>query len=225
MRSFYVYASGAAILIIIGLIASLFNHKAHFLIWLIEWRYPLADHFFYYVTLLGEEHAFVFFGILLWIRSWKKMLAIPILGLIVMLVSFLLKQFFKHERPSVYLDSINWDGAGAVLGYHMIGGYQSFPSGHAMAAWAIFTFMAAYVNKTWFSILSLVLAVAASLSRVYLMAHFLQDVVVGAMVGFSLGYGVYYLHVRWLRKNENQKKNMALPETVIHNASVNASEE
>ena len=203
MRSFYVFVTGAVIMMIIGLFASLFSEKAHFLLWLFEWRYPAADYYFYYITKLGEEHGFIFFGILLWISSWKKMLPVPILGIIVTVVSYVLKLFFQHERPSLYLQKINWEGAISVLGYHTISGYHSFPSGHSMAAWALFTLMAAMIKRTWFSILALFLAASVSISRIYLVTHFLQDVVAGAMVGFSLGYGVYYLYDRWQKKNQN----------------------
>ena len=95
MKAFYVYSTGAALLLIAGVIASLFNEKAEFLIWLGNWRSPVADYFFYYVTLLGESYPFIFFGILLWLESWKKMLTVPILGLVVSLTSYLLKLFFS----------------------------------------------------------------------------------------------------------------------------------
>ena len=124
------------------------------------------------------------------------MLTVPILGLVVSLTSYLLKLFFQHERPSLYLERIGWEGSMSILGYPVIGGYHSFPSGHSMAAWAIFTLMAAHIKKTWFSLLCLFFAVSVSISRVYLVVHFLQDVVAGAMIGFSLGYGVYYFYAR-----------------------------
>ncbi len=207
MKAFYVYVTGAIILMLIGLVACMFNEKAHFLLWLWEWRSPVPDYYFYYVTMLGEEYGFIFFGIMLWILSWKKMITIPVLGLSVMLLSYLLKQFFQHERPSLYLEEIGWEGSLSVLGYPALSGYHSFPSGHSMAAWALFTLMAAHIRKTWFSLICLVLAASVSISRVYLMVHFLQDVVVGAMIGFAMGYGVYYLYAIWLKKgNESQVK-------------------
>lgn len=202
MRAFYVYAIGSVILMIIGLIASFLNEKAWFLLWLTEWRSPLADYYFYYVTKLGESYGFILFGIFLWLQSWKKMLPVPVLGGIVMLTSYGLKQFFQHERPSIYLNRIEWEGALSVFGYPVLSGYHSFPSGHAMAAWALCTLMAVMIRKSWFSILCLFLAVSVSLSRIYLLAHFLQDVVAGAMIGFSLGYGVYYFYARWMKKNQ-----------------------
>ena len=200
MKAFYVFVTGAVLLMAVGVIASLLNEKAFFLLWLSERRHSFPDYYFYYVTRLGEEYGYIFFGIMLWLTSWRKMLTIPVLGLIVSLLSYGLKQFFRHERPSLYLNRIEWEGAMSVLGYPSLGGYHSFPSGHSMAAWALFTLMAAHIQKTWFSIVALILAASVSISRVYLMVHFLQDIVAGAMVGFSLGYGVYYAYKRWMKK-------------------------
>lgn len=213
MKAFYVYVTGSVILMITSLFASLFNEKAEFLIWLFKWRNPVADYYFYYITTLGESHGFIFFGVLLLFQGWRKMLPIPILGITVMIVSYLLKQFFQHERPSVYLEKTNWEGTISVLGYHVLGGYHSFPSGHSMAAWALFTLMAAIIKKTWFSLLCLFLAVSVSLSRIYLMAHFLQDVVAGAMVGFALGYGAYYFYDRSQKKYQSQPALIQTPDS------------
>ncbi len=212
MRAFYVFVTGTVVFMIAGLIASLLFEKAHLLLWFHNWRHPVADYYFFYVTRLGEEYGFIFFGILLWITSWRKMLTIPVLGITVSLISYLLKEFFQHERPSLYLGRMNWEGPMSIMGYRMISGYHSFPSGHSMAAWALFTLMAVHIRKTWFSILCLFLAVSVSLSRVYLMVHFLRDVVAGAMIGFALGYGVYYAYTRWMKNNlAKLPKNEAQP--------------
>jgi len=90
------------------------------------------------------------------------------------------------------------------MDYQVLSGYHSFPSGHSMAAWALFTLMAVHIKKTWFSILALFLATSVSISRVYLMVHFLQDVVAGAMIGFSLGYAVYYAYITWQKPSLSQ---------------------
>ena len=192
MKGFFLFINGAVILIVIGLIFSLIQDKGHLLLFFAHNRYTVINYFFYYVTLLGEPHGFIVCGLLLWLISWKKMLTIPVLGAIVIVTSHLLKELFHHERPSLYLDKIGYDGPMNVLGYHMLTGHHSFPAGHSMAAWALFTLMAAHVRKTWVGIVCLILAAAVSLSRVYLMAHFLEDVVAGAMVGIALGYGVFY---------------------------------
>lgn len=200
MKGFHVFIIGAAILLAFGLAAEFLKDKAHFLLWLCDCRHPVLDYFFYYVTLAGEPHGFIFFGLMLWMISWRKMITIPSLGLIVTIVSFLLKEMFQYERPALYLNRIGWEGPMSVLGYYMPSGYHSFPSGHSMAAWALCTLVSAHIKKTGFSIFCLFLATSVSVSRVYLMAHFLQDVVVGAMIGIALGCGVYYLYIFWMRK-------------------------
>ena len=209
MRAFYVFVTGAVIMMILGMIGVMFFEKADLLLWLYEWRHPVADYYFYYVTMLGEEHGFIFFGLLLWLTSWRKMLTIPVLGLVVTIISYLSKLYFQHERPSLYLKRLGWEGSISILGYPVIGGFHSFPSGHSMAAWALFTLMAVHVRKTWFSLLCLFLAASVSLSRIYLMAHFLQDTVVGAMIGFALGYGIYYLYTLWIKKTKKDSLTMS----------------
>lgn len=201
MKDFKLFINGAAVLVILGLLFSFTGEKGQFLLWLAEYRHPIADHYFYYVTRLGEPHGFIACGLLLWLLSWKKMITIPTLGGILLVTSYSLKSFFEHERPRLYLERIGYEGPMAVLGYPLLIGHHGFPSGHSMAAWALFTLMAALIKKTWVSILCLFLALSVSISRIYLLAHFLQDVVAGAMVGIALGYGVYYLYERWTRAN------------------------
>ena len=197
MKEFYVFVTGAVIFFITGLVGSLVADKAWLLLWLCDCRFTFTDYFFYYVTTLGEEHGFIFFGILLWLSSWRRMLTIPITGIIVSVVSYVLKQIFEHERPLLYLNQINWEGPREVLGYHLITGTTSFPSGHSMAAWALFTLVAAHFRKSWFSVIALFFAISVSISRIYLVVHFLQDVVAGGMIGFVLGYLVYYYYRKW----------------------------
>ncbi|MEP6793711.1 MAG: phosphatase PAP2 family protein [Saprospiraceae bacterium] len=199
MRGFNIFRNGAVILVLLGLIFSLTADKAQFLLWLAKHRDTFADYYFYYVTKLGEFPGFVICGLLLWISSWKKMLTVPALGALVLGTSFTLKEFFQHERPSIYLSRIGYQGPLAVLGYPMLSGHHSFPSGHTMGAWALFTLVAALSKNSWVSVVCLFLAFSVSISRIYLLAHFLEDVVSGAMVGIALGYGVYFAYVRWIK--------------------------
>src|SRR5688500_8099941 len=100
MKAFYVFVGGAGILITLGFLASIFYEKAEFLLWLFASRHTIADYFFYYITKLGESYAFIFFGLFFLATSWRKMIPVPILGLVVTIMSYLLKIYFRHERPS-----------------------------------------------------------------------------------------------------------------------------
>jgi membrane-associated phospholipid phosphatase len=130
------------------------------------------------------------------------MIVIPLLGILVTLMSYALKKYFHLERPSLYLKRTGWEGPMGVLDYQVLSGYASFPSGHSLAAWALFTLTAAMIRKTWVSILCLFLAASVAISRVYLMAHFLRDVIGGAAIGFVMGYAIYWAYDKWLINNK-----------------------
>lgn len=202
MKAWNVYVVGSLLFMLIGIGLTFAGDKGHFLIWLTTHRTVWADHFFYHVTKLGEEFGFIIIGLLLWLRSWRQMVFIPILGGIVTLVTYILKEIFQHERPHLYLQRMAWDGPLSVLDYQLLSGHASFPSGHSMAAWALFTFTAAMIRKTWVSVLCVLLAATVSVSRIYLLAHFLRDVLAGAAIGFLLGYAAYYYFDKWMKKRQ-----------------------
>ena len=191
---------GAVVLFLIGISMSFIGDKGFFLKWLAHNRNVLADYYFYYTTRLGEPFGFIIISLIVWLKSWRRMVIIPLAGGIVTLVSYLLKSLFSHERPILYLNRTGWEGPMEVLDYYLYTGHASFPSGHSMAAWALFTLTAALIRKTWVSWICLFLAASVSISRVYLMVHFLQDVVAGAAVGFAIGYAIYYMYEKWVKK-------------------------
>jgi membrane-associated phospholipid phosphatase len=68
---------------------------------------------------------------------------------------------------------------------------SSFPSGHAMAAFSVASvFAESYRDKRWVPWLSYGLATLVGASRLTLGRHFPGDVVVGAVLGASIGRGV-----------------------------------
>jgi undecaprenyl-diphosphatase len=67
----------------------------------------------------------------------------------------------------------------------------SFPSGHAMSAFAIAIPLCIFYPELQAALL--ILAVSIAVSRVVLGMHFVSDVVVGSLLGAGLGYGAYQL--------------------------------
>jgi undecaprenyl-diphosphatase len=67
----------------------------------------------------------------------------------------------------------------------------SFPSGHAMSAFAIAVPLCIFYPELQAPLL--VLSFSIAISRVVLGMHFVSDVVVGSMLGAGLGYGSYLL--------------------------------
>ena len=65
----------------------------------------------------------------------------------------------------------------------------SFPSGHAMSAFAIAIPLGIFYPDLQAALLALSLSIAVS--RVLLGMHFVSDVIVGSLLGAGLGYGAY----------------------------------
>lgn len=100
-----------------------------------------------------------------------------------------LKGFVQRPRPCLTLPEVQ-----KLLG---CGGAFSFPSNHAAntAAAAAF-FQILYPRSGW---LSWPLVLAIGLSRVYIGAHYLTDVLGGWVVGGLIGTGVAWWLRRWSR--------------------------
>ncbi len=123
--------------------------------------------------------------------NWREArIAAPTLGILVLLSDFVggqLKGMIARMRPCQVFTQINE--------LHSCGGSFSMPSNHAMnsatAAALLFTL---YPSTGWFTwpLVGLI-----GLSRVYLGAHYVSDVVVGWVIGGILGTGVGWWLLNW----------------------------
>ena len=105
--------------------------------------------------------------------------------------------FSDFMRPAVILEE---EHLHFVRGLH-INKKFSFPSGHTTAAFTYFFFFALTQKTNWLKILSLVTAVLVGASRIYLAQHFLEDVVVGSILGVTIAtLGYMIISERWLAK-------------------------
>jgi membrane-associated phospholipid phosphatase len=94
------------------------------------------------------------------------------------LVVQILKHLFGRARP--------WAAdAGKLIGPTLAGGFNSFPSGHSISAFAV----GAVLGHAFPSCRTLffVLAAVVALSRVLVGAHFLSDVIAGSFLGLTVG--------------------------------------
>ena len=89
------------------------------------------------------------------------------------------KTFVQRGQPAETVPDVILRGNSAAHGL-------SFPSGHAMVIFAITALVTPYL-KGWLKVLPWALAAAVCLSRAYLGAHFLLDVVAGAGLGILIG--------------------------------------
>jgi len=196
--------SSCCLLLLVGI--ALWRYpQGSLLLYFSENRQAYTDLFFTYVTKIGEEPTYLLLTLGCLFIRFRYVFFIPLIGLVVTLVAFLAKSFFLHPRPSIYFRELGTlDTIQTVEGVQLLGGLTSFPSGHTMSAFALFSFLAfVYPKKGFYNLLFLGIAVLVGLSRIYLVQHFLKDVYLGAIMGVLIGGGMYLLQKRWLDNKEH----------------------
>ncbi len=161
-------------------------------------RSVAGDLFFRYVTTLGEGLFFVLGVIALCFIRYRYAVILPFLGLAVSIVTQSAKAFFAHPRPYAYLTEVQMlDRLVPVAGVPLHGGWNSFPSGHTMAGFALFAFLALCLpRKKGAGLLFFLLALLVGISRVYLGQHFFKDIYLGSILGVLLALIFYVLAER-----------------------------
>ncbi len=137
-----------------------------------------VDRVMYYAahgtTMIAGAFLFCLFGRYVNRRFYKAGKSI-LVGLI---VSGLSVQIFKHiigrARPRVS-DSL------VIIGPSLMGGYDSFPSGHSAMAFCLAAILSRYYPSYW--ILFYFFAAVEGLARIDGTSHFPADVMAGAIVG------------------------------------------
>jgi len=160
-----------------------------------EW----GDLFFRYITKVGEEPAYILFFIFFLFIRYRYALLVPLTGLLVTIVSSSMKQLFLHPRPSVYYRSLGkLEEINLIEQVYLLGGPTSFPSGHTMSGFAIFTLVALLIpQKKGMAILLFGMALLVGISRIYLVQHFLKDIYLGAIMGVGLAILIYIVQERY----------------------------
>ena len=154
------------------------------------------------VTLWGDFYLFlVALGWSVYAKKIRTGLLFVIAGLSTGLVVQLLKRFVFAGivRPMSVIPwaSTQLDPEQAVPLYH------SFPSGHTTTAFVFFTMLALVARRPVVSFFAAVAASLVGLSRVYLMVHWVPDIMFGAVLGVTIALLVYVLLYKWAEGKKN----------------------
>ena len=114
---------------------------------------------------------------------------------ITVVLTNVIKQVAHRHRP--YQDDppdpYAWDGPFNWGGDYGPFGYNSFPSGHSSAIFAVATVIGLeYWNTKWVPIVSFGLAGFTALYRLAVNDHWASDVLFGSALGFAIGSMVYF---------------------------------
>jgi len=211
-RENYLFFIFFGLYLLVGSILLFFVETGDLIKFLGEHRSENLDSFFKNFTKMGEEWSYIFLIIILLFIRFGDALFVLLLGGMVTVVSFGLKKVFAHPRPITYFKSIEeWDSIQVVDGLHVIGGMTSFPSGHTMSGFALFGFLALISkNKTWMNVLMFITAFGVAISRVYLVHHFLKDIVFGAFLGVMIAILFHWLLEKYIWRKPSHQLNRSL---------------
>ncbi len=164
-------------------------------LYFVRFRKSFLDTAFSYLTLLAEPVVIAFLLGYLLFRNYRKALSLLTTITLSLLVTWLGKDYFSHPRPALFFRELGrLDELVSVEGADILTGHTSFPSGHTMVAFAIYTLFALYSKQKAISgVFFLLLASSVGLSRIYLGHHFLKDVLAGSIAGVSIAVVVYLL--------------------------------
>lgn len=137
---------------------------------------PFLDQVFINITKLGEQVFLILaLGIIFWCINKKAGYKIGFALLSSTLLNSTLKNIINEKRP------IGAKGIRSLRTETATG--SSFPSGHTQGTAAFWTGLMLWIKKLWIYILGTLVIMLVGISRMYLGVHWLQDVLVGAVLG------------------------------------------
>jgi membrane-associated phospholipid phosphatase len=149
---------------------------------IVQHQKPAMRNFMRYVSLFGDWPSHTALGLILlgvaWRRGsqeWTRIFLAMLLAMMLAGVSgTVIKRTVPRARPSVPTDT-GWGGPRFSSKYH------SFPSGHVGASTAFFGVLIIARRRVGLACLPIPILIA--LSRMYIGAHYLSDVVCAAILG------------------------------------------
>jgi membrane-associated phospholipid phosphatase len=136
---------------------------------------------------------------------YQASLLILLAGIIVMPYAWVLKDQFAVTRPLNWLGDMGLrDQLVVVPHVELASGFTSFPSGHTIAAFTLYSLLALILSgiRPIYGFFCAFFAILVGFSRIFLAQHFLTDVLGGVVFGLILGSLVWQIG-KWkvLQKN------------------------
>ncbi len=166
-------------------------------------RSDFLNSFFGLGTLLGEAYVYIIAIVVFLFISYAQLLTVILNSLLVLGLSYGLKNYFQHPRPYNYFSDViqRMDLITFVPDVDLhISATTSFPSGHTTSAFAFYILLAFFTTKQWIKMLCLLMAVWVGLARVYQVQHFLEDISSGAILGLLIALFTYAVYSKMQTK-------------------------
>ena len=155
---------------------------------------PLIDKFYYYITYLGDGNVAIVLLISILLYNIRLGIYVTLTFIVSTSISTILKHFVFDDcnRPFFIFTYFEKHTLRLVDGVDIFI-HNSFPSGHATQAFAIFMSLAFCLPNKFIKILFFITACLTAYSRVYLSQHWLIDITAGSLLGFIISTLFYFL--------------------------------
>ena len=157
-------------------------------------RFEPFNSLFQFLTILGEGYAYFVTGLAALFWRYRFALLIALTGLITLPTVYFIKESFAIDRPITFFRNRGLiDLVVTVPGVDLNVGQTSFPSGHTTAAFALFSMLTLLVGEKYrrWGLLFALSAISVGVSRVFLVQHFLTDILGGATLGLFVSWLVW----------------------------------
>ena len=152
--------------------------------YLFEHRTPALTAFFSAFTFLGDMEGYILVVALLFAAFDKRLgFRLAVLVLITMSLNHLLKTGIANPRPFITEGTYLQKWAVSPSTAKLLAGEFSTPSGHAMACAAFYGYLYARAKRRWLKAAAIAAILLVGLSRPYLGVHYLEDVLMGWVLG------------------------------------------
>lgn len=173
---------------------------------------PNSIFFDVFMKLYSERFIWIPFYIALMLMIWRTKgtqkciyytigIALAIL-LTDQLCATVIRPIVERLRPSNLKNAIS-ALTYTVDGYR--GGAYGFPSCHAANSFALATFMSLLIHRRLFIFIIITWALMNSYSRIYLGVHYPGDILVGALIGSTIGTLCFLATRRFIDRKQNNK--------------------
>lgn len=150
-------------------------------------RTELLTKVFQFFTFLGEVEGYVLLITLIFVTYDKKLAyRLSVLTLVTMSLNHLLKTVIMNPRPFMTEGTYSEKWAVSPDKAEELATEYSTPSGHAMAGAAFYSYLLASVGSKTVRAGCILLILLTGLSRPYLGVHYLEDVLIGWVLGASI---------------------------------------
>lgn len=138
-------------------------------------------------TFLGEIEGYVLLISVIYVTYDKSLaLRLSVLTLLTMSLNHILKTLIMNPRPFISEGNFSERWAVSTAKAQELATEYSTPSGHAMAGSSFYSYLYSKAKSKYVQIALVMLILLTGLSRPYLGVHYLEDVLIGWVLGISI---------------------------------------